>query len=140
MTQINPYRPYLYFGCVNRPGHYVHDQNLQSVQQSFRQRWPNLLQKVEQFDGSLLPETDLHPPYTVYLTVFEGIKYTAFAFWDFTGDTRGGSNSCFWCPTLSGSAEDLWIEIQRRFPKTLIERFPLLNFEATTYKPAERGG
>lgn len=135
----NPYRPWLYFGCykARSPGHYLHDHRMQSIspQNRISSYAPKFLQRgLEKFDGVLLPETDSHPPYTVYLTVFEHMNYTAFAFWDFTGDSRGGSNSVFWCPTIDMSAQELWEEIKRAFPKWHTDRFPPLNFTATSYR------
>lgn len=112
--------PWLYFGCYGRVGHYLIDE---------KGSRPNLhYAKVKFFenkDGKLCHADTT--PNIVKLTRLSNVGYSAIAFWDYSIDSRGGSNSIFYAPSTTLSAETIWTEATMRFP-FITKRFKPLDF------------
>lgn len=75
---------WLYFGCVGNVGHYLHDVNL------IIQRSPDQFARI---DGALCPAN--RTPYRAVFSRLYGLNASIISFWDYTVDTRSGSNSNF---------------------------------------------
>lgn len=106
---------WLYFGCVDRPGHHLRDEQL-------RPTYQKQYDKLGHFDG-LLPPRDSVKPYIATFSRLGGWGLSAIAFWDYSVDSRGGCNSVFYVDSLTIDPHDMMKEIKQRF-STLFERFP----------------
>lgn len=80
----------LYFGCIDRPGHYLFEPGSTPC----RNRWERWASKR---DGSLAPEFNTISGKAL-LHHFDG--FTVVAFWDRSVDSRSGSNSMFIVPGI----------------------------------------
>lgn len=87
--------PAYYFGTYGRPGHYLYTSNMGPVKRDSSQ-FPHARIFDGNFDGVLVPSR--LSPYRIIVTNFEGIRYTAYSFVDYTGDSRSGSNANFFIP------------------------------------------
>jgi hypothetical protein len=104
-------RPWCYFGCGDRAGHYLFPEGRQGTGGYGRP----LLEYLTHLDGKLAPQLDR----TCYRAVFSrlgAVGYTALSWWDKTVDQRGGSNSTIFAPTIVMTPVDLLAEGQKRFP------------------------
>lgn len=103
---------WLYFGCHQVAGHYVFTEGMRS----YRPRYSSGERELSRFDG-VLPPQDSAEPYLATVSRLEGWGLTALAFWDYSADKRGGSNSVVFAPSLTITPEDLLAEAQARFPQ-----------------------
>lgn len=103
-------RDWYYFGCHQRPGHYLFTQGMR---ENWRHGWPR---ELSRFDGMLPPQMDT-APYIATVSRLEGWGLTALAFWDYSVDKRGGCNSVVFAPSLTITPADLLAEAQVRFPE-----------------------
>jgi hypothetical protein len=102
-------KDWLYFGCYRQAGHYLFAKGMRSVSD-------RTLRKLEYLDGKLPPQHDT-TPYVASISRLGGWGMTALAFWDYTVDKRGGSNSVFFAPSLTISPEDLLAGAKQHFPE-----------------------
>jgi hypothetical protein len=100
---------WLYFGCYRRPGHYL-------FKPGMREPYSPDMRKLLNFDG-LLPPQNNGAGYVATVSRLEAWGVTALAFWDYTVDSRGGSNSVFYAPSLTISPDRLLAEARERFPE-----------------------
>lgn len=100
-------RGWLYFGCGNgsEAGHYLFGQD-------GRERYGSAFDK---FDGLLapMPEREL---YVAALSRLGCLQVSALSWWDRSVDSRPGSNSIIFAPTLTLSAAEIIEGGQARFP------------------------
>lgn len=102
-------KQWFYFGCHGQAGHHVFDEKMYREHRQETRRLSN-------FDGAL-PAQDDTTPYVATISRLGGFNMTALAFWDYSVDKRGGSNSVIFAPGLDMTPEQLLVEAQRRFPK-----------------------
>jgi hypothetical protein len=107
---------WLYFGCHREAGHYVFKEGMSHC-------GDYQLTKLSRFDGAL-PSQDNTAPYIATVTRLEGWGFTALAFWDYSVDKRGGSNSVIFAPSLTIEPLELLDEARVRF-YTVFERLPV---------------
>lgn len=79
----------LYFGCIDQPGHYLWDDQLQKVNMLVRKEMKWLLE----MDGLLPPQHHMQIEGEAMVHHIHG--RTIMAFWDRSVDSRPGSNSLF---------------------------------------------
>ena len=101
---------WLYFGCHDRPGHYVFTEGMRSYREPYSARG------LSRFDGMLPPQDDA-AGYIATVSRLEGWGLTALAFWDYSVHKRGGCNSVVFAPSLAIAPDELLAEAQRRFPQ-----------------------
>ena len=100
---------WLYFGCKDgTPGHYLWGEGMSSI-------WSGNLDFLNRFDA-LLPPQRSREGYLATISRLEGWGMTAMAWWDYSVDSRSGSNSIIFAPSLTITGKDLLAEAQRRFP------------------------
>lgn len=107
---------WLYFGCHRQSGHYTFSEGMRELTRRFGSR------DLSRLDGMLPSQIDT-APYIATVSRLEGWGLTALAFWDYSVDTRGGSNSIVFAPSLTIEPGELLTEAQRRFPQ-VFERLP----------------
>ena len=105
---MNTSTQWLYFGCHRQAGHYVWRQGMRDYGIDER--------NLNRFDG-LLPPQDDPTPYIATVSRLGGWGRSALAFWDYSVDKRGGSNSVVFAPSLTIEPADLLREAQERFPE-----------------------
>lgn len=103
---------WLYFGTYQRAGHYAFAEGMRS----YHPRYDSGDKALSCFDG-VLPPQDSSEPYIATVNRLEGWGATALAFWDYSVDKRGGSNSVVFAPSLTISPEELLAQAQQRFPQ-----------------------
>ena len=103
-------KQWVYFGCYQRPGHYSWLEGMRSLTEEYGRR------PFSSLDG-LLPPQDSLDPYIATVSRLEGWGISALAFWDYSADTRSGSNSVVFAPSLTIAPEELLAEAQTRFPQ-----------------------
>ena len=74
------------------------------------------LRKLLGFDG-LLPPQNRNAGYVATVSRLGAWGVTALAFWDYTIDSRSGSNSVFYAPSLTITPEDLMAQARALFPE-----------------------
>lgn len=120
---IADYKPdWLFFGCIERGGHFLVDRSLL--------RALPMYSDLAHLDGQLAPKTHQRP-YEAVMSRLGGWGLTALSFWDYSIDTRPGSNAIVFAPSLIisgeallGSAEKVFPRIWKRFPAISIECLP----------------
>lgn len=100
-----------YFGCIDRPGHYLWDTNL--ISQVY-------FDSLCGFDGRLAPSNA--KGYQARFWFLVDIDYYAVSFWDYTVDKRGKSNSIFFTDKKM-AVEEMLPYFKNLFP-TIFERLP----------------
>lgn len=98
---------WLYFGCHNGPGHYLWVEGMISTHAHGLPR---------NFDGLLAPQ-NTRKPYIASVSRLEGWGMSALSFWDYSVDSRPGSNSIIFAPSLTITPEEFLSEAKRRFPQ-----------------------
>jgi hypothetical protein len=109
-------KEWIYMGCHGEPGHYLFNEGMRRFR---RYGWP---EKLKCFDGLLALQTDT-TPYVATVSRLGGQNVSALAFWDYSVDTRAGSNSIVFAPSMTITPEELLTEAQRRFPE-VFSRLP----------------
>ncbi len=122
---------FFYFGCWDRPGHFLYDT---SGRCSDRQTPADFPVEYRILDGGLLPPNQ--PQKQGRLSVWRTNGWAIISFWDRSVDSRGGCNSAFVvrdCDTPSSDLEllqqafDVFPQVFERFDFDLIlpsgERF-----------------
>lgn len=99
---------WFYFGCYERPGHYVFRTGMRSA-------YGTIGEKLTRFDGCLAPQSTSEG-YVATISRLGGWGMTALSFWDYTVDKRGGCNSNFFAPSLTISAEEMLAGAAEHFP------------------------
>jgi len=99
---------WFYFGCDHGAGHYLFDDKM-------KQLWGAEYNKLRKLDGLLTPQ-DNTQPYVAAFSRLDGWGVCAIAFWDYSVDTRSGSNSIIFVNDLSISPEGMFDEAKKRFP------------------------
>lgn len=99
-----------YFGCKDRPGHYLFDQHGRTIYS------PPFAKMENRFDGVLCPQFKGVKYFQACLSRLGGYGYSALAWHDNSVDTRSGSNSVIFAPDMTISAEDMLAEAKVRFP------------------------
>lgn len=98
---------WLYFGCNDRPGHHLWEERMiRSGGYSMHSG----------FDGKLAPQKS-SKPYIATVSRLEGWGLSALSFWDYSVDSRSGSNSIIFAPSLTITPDELLSEAKRRFPQ-----------------------
>lgn len=105
-----------YFGCHQVAGHYTFSEGMRSLTQRYGSR------DLSRFDGMLPNQVDTKP-YVATVTRLGGWGLTALAFWDYSVDSRSGSNSVIFCPDLTITPEALLAGAEERFPQ-VFKRLP----------------
>lgn len=125
---------YLYFGCWDRPGHYLVDNHGYSVH-SIEDRLPWLPQDI---DCKMQPGCRMEHGRLVKGAETEGVcrvhhkdGWTAISMWDRSIDGRGGCNSTFMAKG-EFSFEQMVVIAKEQFPK-IVKRF---HFEMTPEVPS----
>ncbi len=107
---------WLYFGCHESAGHYVWEEGMR------RHRDPYGSRSLAQLDG-MLPPQGSSDAYIATVSRLGGWGLTALAFWDYSVDKRGASNSVVFAPSLIIEPSALLLEAQTRFPQ-VFRRLP----------------
>jgi hypothetical protein len=115
-----PNKPWMYFGCTSGPGHRLQTAGGRTPDFPFEIR-----KHFEYMDAKLCWKETTEG--VVKLTRLNNVGYSAMAFWDYSIDSRGGSNSIFFAPNTSITAEILWTDAQIKFP-AITKRFKPLDF------------
>ena len=102
-------KDWLYFGCYRSPGHFL-------FKPGMREPYDREMQNLRNFDG-LLPPQDSRAGYVATVSRLEAWGVTALAFWDYTVDSRSGSNSVFYAPSLTIAPEELMAQARAQFPE-----------------------
>lgn len=100
---------WLYFGCHRRAGHYL-------FKPGMRETYGQEYRKLLNFDG-LLPLQGDRAGYVATVSRLGAWGATALAFWDYTVDTRPGSNSVFYAPSLTIEPDELLVQARAQFPE-----------------------
>lgn len=98
-------RTWYYFGCWNGLGHHLYNKDGRSV----------LLDALSNLDGELCPKS--RTGYHAQLTRLPLLGYSALAWWDYTVDTRPGSNSIIFAPSISCSTDSIIAGMRRWFTR-----------------------
>jgi len=106
---------WFYFGCVGGTGHYLFDRRLNKVHSG--NGGPAL-----NFDGVLCPPGS-RKLYVAALARLGATGHSALAFWDCTIDSRPGSNSIIFAPSLAASPALIMRKFSELFP-TIFQRWP----------------
>ena len=102
-------KEWFYLGChTGHQGHYLYTQRMKSY--GYERKFTGLMR----FDGTLPPQND-PTPYVATVSRLEGWEYSALAFWDYSVDTRPGSNSIVFAPSLSIDPVELLLQAKDRF-------------------------
>jgi hypothetical protein len=117
---------WLYFGCHQRPGHYLFSPGMRSAPR-------DLARKLERLDAKLAPQ-DTTEPYIAVVSRLGGYGCSALSFWDYSVDRRQGSNSIVFAPSLTISPEDLLAGVEQHFPEVRA-RLPSLTLRAPEGEP-----
>ena len=104
-----------YFGCWDRPGHFLYNHNGKNI------GFSNKDLPQDQLDGTLCPD-DTRKEGIVKIHYNKG--WTATVFWDYSIDHRSGSNSVF----LVEGLLDI-IEIIGKFKEVFPKIYNRFNFE-----------
>lgn len=104
-----------YFGCEGQAGHYLFDENMTKI-------WGRKYNYLRALDGLLPPQED-KTPYIATFSRLDGWGVCAIAFWDYSVDKRGGSNSTFFVSDLGIPPSVMFEEVKNRFSQ-LFKRFP----------------
>lgn len=134
MAALSPLlrRPWLYWGCSRDVGHYLFDETLAPARDpSGRHPHP-----LAQFDGTLCEFGA--QPYVASLTRLGALGYSALAFWDRSLDTRVGSNSIFFAPSLRIAPMEILRGAEIHFP-SIVQRVPLIDIAAATRQHDDEG-
>lgn len=107
---------WFYFGCHEGPGHRLFEPGMHRAVVNV------LWQKLQNFDG-LLPPQDTNKECLATVTRLPSFGVTALAFWDYSVDKRGGSNSVIFAPSLTISPAELLSEAHTKFPQ-VFSRLP----------------
>lgn len=124
-------KDWLYFGCYRGPGHYLFKPGMREV-------YGSELRKLLNFD-SLLPPQDSNTGYVATISRLGAWGVTALAFWDYTVDSRGGSNSVFYAPSLTIEPDELMAQAREQFPQVWA-RLPAVTLHAKHLEEAARRG
>ena len=108
---------WLYFGCHDGPGHYVWEQGMYRAHTSEARRLSSL-------DGMLPPQDDATQGVATF-TRLPGLGLSVIAWWDYSVDKRGKSNSAVFAPSLTIAPADMLAEAAHKFP-TVFGRQPAL--------------
>lgn len=116
---------YLFFGCRN--------QRFAEGHQLYTHRWEKAdrFYPIQAMFDKILCFPRSEGLYVASITRFEGMGWSAGAWWDETGDNRPGSNSIIWCRSLEISWEGMKLALMRHFPEVW-ERLPKLEFPSDT--------
>lgn len=98
---------WLYFGCNDRPGHYLWEERMIMAHANGLPR---------NFDGLLAPQ-NTRKPYIAAVSRLGGWGLSALSFWDYSVDSRSGSNSIIFAPSLTITPDELLSEAKCRFPQ-----------------------
>lgn len=109
-------RDFYYFGCGDGSGHYLFDRNKQRVAASH-----GLYFSLTKFDGSLPPVNK--GLYVASVSRLGGIAMSAVAWWDQSVDTRPGSNSIVFCPSMTAPGENI-LQVAQRVMPWVFHRLP----------------
>jgi hypothetical protein len=122
-------KEWLYFGCHKQPGHYIHHVGMFVHYDKHNERltrFDALLAPQEQhlarFDALLAPQERIDP-YVESVSRIASFGVSALSFWDYSIDSRQGSNSTFFCPSMTISEVDMLEEAKRLFPE-VFNRLP----------------
>jgi len=107
---------WLYFGCYKTAGHYLFREGMHG------QFYDQGIAKLTRFDGMLAPQ-NCDTPYIATVSRLEGFGVSALSFWDYSVDSRKGSNSTFFSPSFAMNPETLLHEAKIRFPE-VFSRLP----------------
>lgn len=117
-------RPWLYFGCHQEAGHYLWYGN------GLRAKYDHPLGK---FDGSLcLPKAVGER--VAALSRLGASGYSALAFWDCSVDSRSGSNSIIFAPSLDITAAEMVKGAKLHLP-LFAKRWPSIDVSRAEYRP-----
>ncbi|TNC14865.1 hypothetical protein FF100_04615 [Methylobacterium terricola] len=116
-------RPWLYFGCHGQAGHFLWHGN---GRQERTYRHP-----LSRFDGSLCFPSSVGERVAA-LTRLGAQGYSALAFWDYSVDSRGGSNSIIFAPSLTISAAQM-VEGAKVHLSLYAKRWPSIDVSRAEY-------
>lgn len=108
---------WLYFGCYDHPGHHVWEQGMYPAHKQDARRLCN-------FDGLLPPHGDTLQGAATF-TRLPGLGLSVIAWWDYSVDKRGKSNSAVFAPSLTITPAEMLVEAERRFPQVFRRQPPL---------------
>ncbi len=117
-------RPWLYFGCDRQPGHHLRFGD---------GTWMRPGHPFEKFDGLLCLPPSVGERVAA-LTRFSVYGYSALAFWDYSVDSRGGSNSIIFAPRLDISAAEM-VEGAKVHLPLYAKRWPSIDISQAEYCP-----
>ncbi|HYD58948.1 MAG TPA: hypothetical protein VEC35_01240 [Noviherbaspirillum sp.] len=103
-------REWLYFGCHREPGHYLFTRGMRPLY------FNRHLEKLNRLDQMLAPQ-DTRDGYIAVITSLGGWGFTALSFWDYSVDSRPGSNSTFFAPRAEMGVEELMRGSIEAFPE-----------------------
>jgi hypothetical protein len=109
---------WIYFGCgkSGTTGHYLLDRYGHSI----RMDHP-LYRRIDKFDGAFAPLSRV--PYIASMTRLGGLGVSALSWWDNSVDTRPGSNSIVYIPSLT-TPPDRALEAAKQVMPWVFDRLP----------------
>lgn len=108
MAALMPDRLWLYFGSYRREGHRLWRPGMCAASAD--------LHHLASFDKILAPQGS-RAPYRACISRLGSVNRSALAFWDESDDTRPGSNSIVFAPSLEIAPNVLLAEGARIFPE-----------------------
>lgn len=124
---MNPLRTWVYFGCGQHgAGHRLEQGGGERLDIELRRY-------LEMSDGFFPPHPETSAVlYRATLSRLPGLGCSVLAWWDRSGDTRPGSNSAVFAPSLTCSVESMIAGAKQRWP-WMLDRppVPLLPWETT---------
>ena len=117
-------RRWFYFGCYEQAGHYLFESN------GYKAPYNHPLGK---FDGCLcLPEAVGER--VAAISRLGAFGYSALAFWDRSIDSRPGSNSIIFAPSLDITPAEM-VEGARHYLPRFAKRWPSIDVSRAEYRP-----
>lgn len=103
-------REWFYFGCGREAGHHLFKKNKMTADHN------PLTERLQRLDGDLAPAFNRQLLYHAAFSRLGALGYSAVSWWDHTVDTRTGSNSTIFAPTLFTSKDDILYYAKPMFP------------------------
>ncbi|MCJ2074476.1 hypothetical protein MKK68_02215 [Methylobacterium sp. E-016] len=120
-------RPWLYFGCHEQAGHHLR------YGDGTCPRYGPPLASLKRFDGMFCPPEDVGE-HVAALTRLGTVGYSALAFWDRSVDSRPGSNSIIFAPSLDITAQEI-VDGARVHLHLYARRWPSIDVSRAEYRP-----
>lgn len=107
---------WLYFGCHEHAGHHVWERGMYRAHRQGEYR-------LSALDGLLPPQGDKSDGAATF-TRLPGLGLSVIAWWDYSVDKRGGSNSAVFAPSLTIERDEMLAAARDIFPAVFLRQCP----------------